>query len=212
MLGKMLNPRLVHGLSALAAAAAIAACSNGMETPHVPVTQARIAIDRAPHHKKPKCLAPIDKVPGTYTHFTTFGTLRGTRYESDRTALVSNWARAKYVAATPGPTPTASAPPPAPSYVYYGVYKLKKGGIGCAYFITATSGRAEFGAYNGATLGLPHFSEFTQPQKPVASGEALVVLKHLSASGGKGTVTLKTLSGKVYDSGPITLAGRVVVQ
>ena len=46
----------------------------------------------------------------------------------------------------------------------------------------------------------------------VASGETVLLLKNLSAAGGSGTVVLKSLSGKVYDSGPITLVGRTVVQ
>ena len=118
---------------------------------------------------------------------------------------------------TPAPSgsPVASPTPPPmdqPVYLYTGQYHLAKSKqTGCAYVITTQSGKPFTGSkYSGLAFGEPmiKFPKYYK-EKIVAMGPVSVKLGKLSASGGKGTATLKLTNGTTFDTATVNLTYRI---
>jgi hypothetical protein len=175
------------------------------------------------------CTAPYAKLPGTYPEMLVFdGSVKGTTFTSVPDPGLTQWLLAKWVKGTPAPTPSpgstptpkttptpvATAPPGQPLYFYLGSYTLKKYGQGCVFMLTSVNGKKIKKEKNDAfAIGTPLFKgNFALDQKvAIQSGPLTMTIRNLSATGGKGNVTLLNASGhgKNVDTGTVTLTGRI---
>jgi len=166
------------------------------------------------------CTAPNVKIPGDYISLLAAGDVKGGTFSIPATAIVASWSSAEYTLGTPTPKPTATpkaSPTPKPKFekvwIYSGTYSLTKSKqTGCTILVTTQSGKPlEPGLpFNASTDG---FVQYTQANvnvgKTKLSGTISETISGLSASGGKGSVTLFTMKGSSYDTGTITLTSRV---
>jgi hypothetical protein len=206
------------------------ACQNGGR--FVPTTASQIAdadassdltdraramgYDVATPDGVPKCPAPMGRLPGTYTTLVAEGNVKkGTFRVSGGLAeyIVDRLTKAT-PAPSPSPTPTAGptptkGPKPPPEYLYYGAYSLKKGPGGCAYLVTTVSGKPEKGSKdNAVALGFPNIDK-NYNTKVLLEGPLKMTVTGLSAKGGSGTIVLLTKKGATYNTGTVTLVGRL---
>lgn len=162
----------------------------------------------------PKCTAAKLGLPGDYTAFFSAGNVKSGKFTS--IAAYSLWFTYKWIGAkpptpSPSPSPTTTPKPPA-EYVYYGTYVLTKSKQqGCAYLLAYVSGKPPKGAhFNASEIGTPIFKTYAKTTgAPVKTGK-LIATASLTSTGGSGKVTL--MSGTtVYDTGTVTLTGRVTL-
>jgi hypothetical protein len=162
----------------------------------------------------PTCKAPFQKIPGTYaTMFSFDGKISGSTFTSGPKSF---WFAFKFVKGTaPTPTPsTGPTPKPQLVYYYYGTYKLKKYGTGCAILIASVNGKPLHGfkpKTNVESLGTPQFKNGDGSELQFTdTGKLVMSVKNLSANGGSGTLSLSDGNG-LADGGPVTFIGRATV-
>jgi hypothetical protein len=155
---------------------------------------------------------------GTALIYAGAGNVKGTTFKAIPGALTAGWVLWKL---GKGPTPKPSSTPKAklvPFYVYYGTFAMKNKQTGCASLATPVSGKPIKSlklvcTCNGVADGVTKLKAGFSLAKLVARGlVSSLVISHLSAKGGSGSVTLVTATKKPYTTGTITLIGRIVIK
>jgi hypothetical protein len=173
---------------------------------------------RVPLAGLPLCSAPAAVLPGSYVAIVAAGNVKRSMFVANPRR--SFWVLAQYAQASPPPstnpsaTPSALPSPPVPAYVYFGTYSLTKTQTtGCAYLV-ATANRKPLPPthFNAAEIDAPNFQTWVTVVNVADHGYLVSSISHLGATGGTGSLTLKMFSGGTFDSGTITLTGRVKVQ
>ncbi len=173
---------------------------------------------RPPDASLPFCSAPAATLPGTYVTVAALGEIRHGRFAGR--PLRSLWVQASFVAASPPPSTGPSATPsilpslpPVRAYLYYGSFTLAKTHqTGCAYVVASKSGRPIPGTgANAALAAVPNLASWFSISGISARGYALTKISHLNASGGSGTLVLENSTGTTFDTGTVTLTGRLTV-
>lgn len=181
--------------------------------PNVSAPLSRLGLGAAMPDKIPACNAPVVGVPGTYISWIAIGNVKMGTFKATQAA--SEYFVLKYAKATPPPSPSPTASPttgptPPPMYYYYGTYTLKRGKGGCAYLLTTVNGKPFKGTkYNGTALGSPRVAAKYYNTTFVSYGPMTMTVKHLSASGGRGSFVLLKSGGGTYNTGNVTFTGRV---
>jgi hypothetical protein len=163
------------------------------------------------------CPGPGVAIPGQYIVLFSAGRVAGSTYTGKLKGSVwSLYTLSKYVGPPPSPVPTFSpSPAPNPLYLYYGTFRLKNGKHGCAFLLTTQNGKPLSGnsPYNAIAAGIPKIlANHYKATITHTFGFDAMTIHGLSASGGNGTVVLKTLPRYgTYSSGVVTLNGRVAV-
>jgi hypothetical protein len=203
----------IRGLALAFTTAALSACGGAPgSTPPVASALAQHAASSArPSGYLPDCSTPEAKVPGTYIMLASEGDVtRGSSYADN----FGTWYEGKVVpTSSPSPAPSTGPHPKEPAqaaFVYYGRYNLAKTKqIGCAYLVTSVSGKKLIGSDNATLQALPNLSSDFISFVPTKGGRLIVTADHLTASGGAGTMILKTSGGGTYDTGVIRFIGRL---
>jgi len=160
----------------------------------------------------PVCTAKKVKIPGKYVIFYSSGKVKGSKYTGDPKNSI--WERIQLGKATPSPTSSpTTGPTPGPEYVYYGTYALDKGAGGCAYLIATQYGKPFKGQkYNGLVTGSPNIVAEYYKETFVSLGMLNITVTGLGDKGGHGTFVMKNSKGRTYNSGTVSLAGRILVK
>jgi len=158
------------------------------------------------------CTNGTAKVPGTYILMVAFGNVKSSKFTSQTGSL---WLQERYVKATPGPTPKPSTVPSAkpgpPDYIYTGTYALKNSKqTGCAVLMTTENGKPFAGTtQNAFAVGAPVVkAKAYNLVSTGVTGNLVLTIASLSASGGRGSAKLTTMTGTLYDTATITLTAR----
>jgi hypothetical protein len=165
----------------------------------------------------PACKAKPVPVPGTYISYGSSGKVKHATYTGSKTSM---WESLQYTKATPPPSPSPSptvspttGPTPAPEYIYYGTYAVKKSNGGCAYLVTTQSGKLFRGLKNnGLVIGSVKIAAAYYHASFVASGPMTITIGKLSQSGGRGSFALINSKGKTFNTGTVTLVGRLLIK
>ncbi|HZZ01271.1 MAG TPA: hypothetical protein VFE36_17050 [Candidatus Baltobacteraceae bacterium] len=172
------------------------------------------------------CSAPTYKpAAGPFILFIANGNVKRGKFKSGASPLTL-WVAFRIKKATkPTPPPTTSpsgspstppspTPPPQdkPVYFYLGQYTLAKSKqTGCAFVFATQSGKPFTGSKYGAlAFGEPliAFPKYYK-EKVVAHGPVTVTISKLSATGGKGSATLKLGNGSTFDTATVNLTYRI---
>jgi hypothetical protein len=200
----------------VAAAGILAACHSSEN--YAPPTPAPASLPMVAHEANvpgsprnmhlPDCKVSVAKLPGTAIIMDSEGDVKNGTYST----IDGSWVEGKVTpTAAPSASPASEPSPPVESvYVYVGTYRLKKTRqIGCAYLVTSLEGKPLVGNDNATLTAAPDFSSDSFAFKRTNQGRLIAMVSGLSASGGSGTLTLKTASGGTYDTGTLALTTRI---
>jgi hypothetical protein len=172
------------------------------------------------------CNAPNVKIPGKYISMVASGGTKGSTFTSS--GALNLWLLEKATKGTK-PTPTPSSKPtgnpstgptatpkpkPIDVYFYTGTYRTRRSKeTGCAILIVSVSGKAiSKGEGSGIGVNTVQYAAKYVNVDALTFGPLQETVSNLSASGGRGSVTMKTAKGKLYDTASITLTKRVEIK
>lgn len=233
-----MNAYLKSTLASLAAVAIFAACYSSHDYTPTDTTmaeqqtalqpnlasmpalppEAQRAIDQSAATGKVLCNAAVAKIPGQYTILSSIGNVHGSTFTGSTSLSFWNVVNLqKSTSPPPSPIPSISPTPGAnPEYVYYGTFTLKNGKGGCAYLIATQNGKPITKQLPGNAIaaGVPRLKILRYKVVPTKLfGKLKITITGLSASGGKGSLTLQTLTTmKTYTTGTMQLVGRIAIK
>jgi hypothetical protein len=185
-------------------AACTAGTSNRLYVPSTSLTPSYSLI-RSNANPLPACTTQSYGAPGKYKVLTALGTFSGNSFSGSGLSL---WAS---VSVKPGREDIPIIKLPyikTPYTVYYGTYKLS-GLVGCFYLAKVSYPGVSF---DGVAAAVPNVKKFSKPT-PTAEGPLAIAITGISAKSGTGTLTLKdAASGKILDSGTVSIHGSKTVK